>query len=531
MATNWLKNLSHKAAHIKMLQPVYIASLGKLDDPLEFQTTPADLFGGDAGRGRWIANGQIDINGHRVPLDFDHWYLNTDYQNTPFFDKLHGFEFLAELKSLGGDVGRKTARNITQEWLNHFQKYNHRVWSIDLTATRMVNWMMAYNFAYDTATDEFLDIFHLSFFRQFHHLRNALINKSYIDDFEKFNILWALVITQCHCAQFYDEVDFQSYLQIIKGTVDDVSFKGGGLIDRNPQSLLCFAKSLIQLRQSLQVNAITPPLWLNKSIEVSVRTLNLMTHYDKDLPNMQGTALPNKQAIEKCTQLSNLRFRRNDTELSDYGFTTMRKGRTSIIIDHGDNGEHLSPFAFEIGYATHRLFVNCGTYFNDPEWTKSLSGTAAHNCLMVGSTEPKQGLLDVKTSLESLNGASLFSGTHRGYVSDYGVTHTRRIYLDSVGDDIRGEDVLVRNIAINPLDFMARFHLHPNVKASLIEDGVLMRLSNGTGWVFTVSHGTLGLAESMYCPDGLNLRKSQQITLSHTLDDLSHTIKWAIKRQ
>jgi len=459
-----------------MLQPVYIASLGKLDDPLEFQTTPADLFGGDAGRGRWIANGQIDINGHRVPLDFDHWYLNTDYQNTPFFDKLHGFEFLAELKSLGGDVGRKTARNITQEWLNHFQKYNHRVWSIDLTATRMVNWMMAYNFA-------------------------------------------------------YDEVDFQSYLQIIKGTVDDVSFKGGGLIDRNPQSLLCFAKSLIQLRQSLQVNAITPPLWLNKSIEVSVRTLNLMTHYDKDLPNMQGTALPNKQAIEKCTQLSNLRFRRNDTELSDYGFTTMRKGRTSIIIDHGDNGEHLSPFAFEIGYATHRLFVNCGTYFNDPEWTKSLSGTAAHNCLMVGSTEPKQGLLDVKTSLESLNGASLFSGTHRGYVSDYGVTHTRRIYLDSVGDDIRGEDVLVRNIAINPLDFMARFHLHPNVKASLIEDGVLMRLSNGTGWVFTVSHGTLGLAESMYCPDGLNLRKSQQITLSHTLDDLSHTIKWAIKRQ
>jgi len=531
MPKDWLKNLSHKAAHIKMLQPVYIASLGKLDDSLEFQTTPADLLGGDAGRGRWIANGQIDMNGHRVPLDCDHWFLNTNYQDTPFFTKLHGFEFLTELKSLGGDVGRKTARDITQGWLDHFQKYDAYVWSIDLTAARMVNWMMAYDFAYGTASDDFLDVFHLSFFRQYHHLRNALINKSYDDDFEKFNILWALIITQCHCEQFYDEVDFQSYIQLIKGAVDDVSLSDGGLVDRNPQTLLNFAKSCLQLKQSLQQKSMTPPLWLAKKIENTVRLVNLLTHTDKDFPQFQGATLPNKTDFEKITILSNLRYRRNDTQLGDYGYTAMRKGRTSIVVDHGNDGDHLSPMAFEMGYATHRMIVSCGTYFMDDQWAKGLSGTAPHSCLMVDNTEPKQGLLDIKPSLENLNGASLFSGTHQGYVSDYGVTHTRRLYLDTLGEDIRGEDVLARNIDIKPIEYCTRFHLHPSVKVSLIEGGALLRLPNGVGWIFTFSHGELGIEESIHCANGMTLRKSEQLIINDTMGGLSHTLKWAFKKQ
>lgn len=532
MAAHWLKNLSHKAAHVKMLQPVYGITLGRLNDGLEFETTPADLFCGDAGRGRWIANGEMDINGYRVPLDFDKWYMLPPYHNTPFFDKLHSFDFLCELKSLGGEAGRKNTRSITQGWLDNFQNYHHILWRTDLAAVRMVNWLIAYDYAFASAQDDFLDQFHGCFYKHYHHLKNTLSIHNKKDPFETYAALWALLIVQCHCEQLYDEVEFQSYLQLIKGVLDDVSHDDGGLIDRNPQNILEMSKSLLQLRQSLQQKSIAVPLWLLKNIDILIRTLNILTHSDKDLPQFQGCVLPNKSDIEKVTKLSNLRFRRNDTQFLQSGYTSMRKGRTSILIDHGQ-GDHLAPFAFEMGYGSHRIIVNCGTYYNDQKWTESLSGTAAHSCLMVDEIEPRRAMLNTKTTLESLNAASLFSGTHEGYVKDYGLTHTRRLYLDSDGEDVRGEDVLIRNIAIKPVNFVLRFHLHPSVRASVIENNsaVLIKLPSGTGWTFHVNQGSITLDDSVHCADGFNLKKSQQIVVSGHMEDLTTQIKWAIKRQ
>lgn len=531
MAKHWLKNLSHRAAHVKMLQPVYGMSLGSLESLLEFETTPADLFGGDAGRGRWIANGQMDISGHRVPLDFDTWYLGTNYEYTPFFDKLHGFDFLIELKSLGGSVGRQSARSITQAWLESYRNYHHVLWRPDITASRLVNWMIAYDFAFVSAPDDFLDLFHECFYRQYHHLKNVVSLQNEDDLFIKYAALWGLIIIQCHCEQLHNDVEFQSYLQLMKGVLGDISYEDGGLIDRNPQNLIDTSRSLLQLRQSLQQKSGSVPLWLSKKIEQVTRALNLLTHTDKDLPQFQGAILPNKVAIEKITKLSNMRYRRNDTQFVESGYTSMRKGRTSVLVDH-DEGDSLSPLAFEMGHGAHRIIVSCGSYFMDEQWAQSLSGVGAYSCLMIDGVEPKSSMLNIKTSLESLNGASLFSGTHEGYAKDYGLNHTRRLYLDTEGYDFRGEDVLVRNIAIKPLSYTIRFHLHPTVKASLIDDkkGVLIKLPTGAGWMFHVNQGDISLQESVYCSDGYNLRKSEQIVVDGQLGDLSTQVKWALKR-
>jgi uncharacterized heparinase superfamily protein len=131
-----------------------------------------------------------------------------------------------------------------------------------------------------------------------------------------------------------------------------------------------------------------------------------------------------------------------------------------------------------------------------------------------------------------MNGASLFSGTHYGYETDFAMTHTRRIYLDSKGEDLRGEDILVRNIAIRPVQFTIRFHLHPSVKASVTDNhqSVLLRLPSGMGWSFQSNHTALSLEESIYCADGFHLRKSLQIVINCEIKDLAQTVKWALKK-
>ena len=87
MASQWLKNLGHKASHVKMLRPLYDAQLGKLDDELVFNAYPTDLWGGDAGYGRWVASGQLDIYDRRIAIDTDSWFLGNELQDTPFFRK------------------------------------------------------------------------------------------------------------------------------------------------------------------------------------------------------------------------------------------------------------------------------------------------------------------------------------------------------------------------------------------------------------------------------------------------------------
>ena len=51
--------------------------------------------------------------------------------------------------------------------------------------------------------------------------------------------------------------------------------------------------------------------------------------------------------------------------------------------------------------------------------------------------------------------------------------HERDLYLSLTGDDFRGEDRLIReapgNSTLMGLPYVLRFHLHPSVKATLVQ--------------------------------------------------------------
>jgi len=540
MAAQWLQHLSHKTAHVRMLNPVYQASLRPLEGELSFTHTPPDLFPGDAGRGRWVTMGKMDINGYRLPFDQEDWMIGTSWQSTPFFEKCHGFGFLTELKALGGDAGRKTSRAITAAWLDRFKRYDPHIWSIPLTAERIYHWLVCYPFAFETAADAFLADWQDSLYKHYQHLVNSLKHHNRLSAAERFDALWAVMIVQSHCEDLYDEMEYQSLAQLVQGAIEDLTFPHGGLREtRSLNDLMRFAKACIILRHAMQMaGKLSPavPVWLDKQIEITVRTLNILTHSDKDLVQFQGTYLLNALMLEKMNRLSKFRFRRNDTQMAEYGYSAMRKGRTSIMVDHGYD-RHVAPLAFEMGYAGHRLIVSCGAYHLDPQWQQSLSSIAAHSAVDIDSTNPRKQTHPVASSLDMINGAVLFSGTHDGYHENFGLKHTRRIYLDSKGEDVRGEDILARNMAIKPLPLAVRFHLHPNVKASLTEDrhSILMRLPSGAGFVFQCNHGdhegaALALDDSIHCADGFHMRKTNQIVMTLPMTDVALTLKWAIKK-
>jgi len=78
------------------------------------------------------------------------------------------------------------------------------------------------------------------------------------------------------------------------------------------------------------------------------------------------------------------------------------------------------------------------------------------------------------------------------------------------------------------LSWVVRFHLHPGVSASLVEDdaAVLMRLPSGHGWRLRARGARIALEESVYA--AAETRRSQQIVLYAEPD--AEAVRWAVSR-
>ena len=61
-----------------------------------------------------------------------------------------------------------------------------------------------------------------------------------------------------------------------------------------------------------------------------------------------------------------------------------------------------------------------------------------------------------------------------------------------------------------------RWHLHPLVQASLMQNGqsALLRTASGNGWRFRIDRGELGLEPSIYCGNGTPRRSLQSASVA-----------------
>jgi len=189
----------------------------------------------------------------------------------------------------------------------------------------------------------------------------------------------------------------------------------------------------------------------------------------------------------------------------------------------------------ELSVGRDRLIVNCGGYPAGPgEWRDATRATAAHSTVVIAdisSSELKpEGLgrrpVLVDHQRQEANGAHWLEASHDGWKRVFGAVHRRRLYVAESGEDIRGEDVVE---AETPQPFTVRFHLHPEVNASLQQDGatVLLRVRSG-GWRLRTDGVRPTLEESIYL-GGPEPRRSEQIVLTGHTDGPQH-VKWAISK-
>ncbi len=515
---------------------------GTIPEKLLF--SPVDLWKGSADRGRWLIHGGIfTLEGDQLELHNAEW--QPEGVDETWIKYIHSFEWLRDLKALGGDKGRLAARAMLENWMCTYPHYDETTWRPDILGARLSNWLSSFTFFGESATEEFQEQFYVSLARQVRHLsRNTPGNLSGVC------LLQAIKgLAYCGLAMEGREQLLEQALNLLHKEIGKQILSDGGHVTRNPQTLLEAVIILIDIRTALRQGGYPCPEKILHALDRAVPALRFFRHADRHFALFNGCQEGHEDLMKQVFLHANNRAKVLNS-LPHSGYERMAVGRGLIIMDTGkpakwphDTTSHAAPLSFEMSYGRERIIVNCGSHPTNDEWKDTLRFTAAHSSLTIDDRNAceihKDGSISRKPKKVSLHRDDMIEGvlvdaSHDGYIPVNGITHRRRLYYADEGNDLRGEETLTCTTGLNKVHNIAvRFHLHPKVSVSLVKDGeeALLTLPGGTGWRFTASGATLVLEDSVYLGEGIRPRKTKQLVILADMDIDTLQIKWALQRE
>ncbi len=512
--------------------------------PEKLVMSPADPWKGSAEKARWLIHGGIfTLEGDQLELHNANW--NPNGVDDKWIHYIHGFEWLRDLKALGGNQGRLAARAMLGNWMEQHPHYDDINWRADILGLRLSNWLSSFPFFGESAPAEFQDCFYLSLARQVRHLsRNTPGNLSGIP------LLHAIRgLAYAGLALEGREQLLEQALNLLHKEIGRQILSDGGHVSRNPQQLLDAIIVLIDIRGALRQGGYPCPERIQHALDRAVPALRFFRHTDRGLALFNGAQEGHDDLMKQVLMQSGSRAKTLNS-LPHTGYERIAVGRAVVLMDTGnapkwphDTTTHAAPLAFEMSYGRERIIVNCGSHPTNAEWQDMLRFTAAHSTAVIDdrnaceihkdgslSRKPKKVTCDRDDKLDMV----LIDASHDGYVPVNGITHRRRMYVADQGNDLRGEDTLTCTTGLNKSHQVAiRFHLHPKVNVSLVKEDqeAILTLPSGAGWRFSASGAHLDLEDSVYLGSGIRPRKTKQLVIMTDMDVDTIQVKWALQRE
>ena len=514
--------------------------------PIEPALCPTDIWQGDADRANAMFQGTFRAAGDEVSApNQSPWMIAPP--SAAWLSELNSFDWLRDFRSTGGPAAKQRARDLTGGWIEVYGSWSRIAWRPDILGRRVGAWASHAEYLLDDAPVGFAPRFLTSLQAQTKHLRRAVTRAPagapMIDALAGLAIAnIAFGHTGRHLAKVVQLLDHELTTQVAPD---------GGHFERNPTVHHHVLRALVSLRATLEQAGLEPSVPLQTAIDRMAPMLRFFRHGDGALALFNGSLEGPREAADATLAVANAPGRPH-VSASHSGYERISAGRMLVLMDVGappppgvDDQAHAGCLGFEASVGAERLIVNCGTSQNHgSEWQRSMRATAAHSTVTVADTNSAElksdGAIgrrpsDVMISRrENEDGNQLIEASHDGYARTLGYHHHRRLVVDRSGEALGGEDWLTASDG-NPRrgqnqNFVARFHLHPSVRASAQQGGgaILLRSGKGIGWLFQTSGGELSLEESAYLGDGYP-RRTTQIVLSAPISARA-ILSWALQR-
>lgn len=455
-------------------------------------------------------------------------------------DHLHDFSWLRDLSTYGGLEGIVEAQNFARDtietWVDlHRKKRQHpKAWTFETTGQRLSMWIAFYEFFGADAEEEFQDIFFESLIQNFAHLHRGLNTKDDATNPIGFQAVKG-VLYAALALEGLDE-HIPEILKALSTQMNKHILGDGGHISRSPKILLRVLQILLDIRTALNAAGQDIPQDLADTIQRTSKAVQFFRYHDKGFALFHGTNKGHKGLIDRILAQAGVRGKTKKS-LPDTKFERVSIDRTTLMVDVGGPHQdftHHAPLAFELCHGKNRVFTACGAHDHDPAWQEALKTSSAHNTLTIDEHSPVS--YSVQHTREDTNEACLIRAVHDGYVKHHGLRHERSLYLSDNGHDLRGADVLSAEVPPSKaVEIAVRFHIHPTVMVSLIQDGqeALLRLPGGTGWRFSHAGGVLTLQDSVYWGNASEPRKTKQLVIHGIMgaEAQNAEVKWSFRRE
>lgn len=473
-----------------------------------------------------------------------------------FVEAAHGFEWLDDLAAAGDAPARGLAQAWTTAWVRRFGRGQGPGWTPDLTGRRLIRWINHALLLLHGQDRAVRDAWWRAISRQTVYLARRW--PAARPGLPRFEALCGLICAGLSLAGMERRID-RAVVALARECAREID-AGGGIPTRNPEELLEVFTLLIWASQALAAAGRIVAPEHRAAIERIAPTLRALRHADGGLARFHGGGRGIEGRIDMALAASGVRpgIRAGRA----MGFARLAAGRTTVIVDAAPPPAgaasvkaHASTLAFELTSGRRPVIVNCGNGAPfGPDWARAGRATASHSTLALeGFSSSRLGAGEMLADRAQVHegragpGRALTLG-HDGWSTTHGLMHVRTLELSADGRMLRGEDTLgavtgaerrrfdavMSAVRLRGVAFAIRFHIHPEVEASLDLGGtaVSLVLRSGEIWVFRHDGvADMTLEPSVYLERGrLRPRATRQIVLTGAVTDYAFTVGWTLAK-
>ena len=525
-----------------------------LPRPEGLAARPHDPRPTDPERGARILSGAMALDGGALRLGPDGDPFDTASPSRRFAVSLHRFDWLPDLAAAGSDGARRALRLI-DDWRRVFGKWNAFSWGPECLERRVFHLACAARTLAAEGSDAEIADLCLDLARQGRHL--VEIKASPERALERAAVA---AVAGCALAGKPGEALVDKAMKAFARHIDLMVLPDGGHATRSPEAGVELLFDLLTLDDALGQRGRPSPEALSRAIDRLSTATRFFTLADGHLAAFHGGEAIGPARIAAALAHDDAGPRALSAAPHS-GYQKMVGGSLELIADCGPPAAGplsvaacAQPAAIEIVCAKDRLITSCG-------WSPEAAGAHAFRLSDAASTvsvgdgsagRPLSGfraralgpwLVDGATTVEAKRhddvGGVWLDILHDGW-RHVGLQHARRLFLDAVNDELRGEDSLTPlaaapDAASGPrryLPFAVRFHLHPEARASIARDGksVLIRGPSNIGWWLRNDAVDVAIAPSAHFDHGLARKAGQVVLKSQVRPEVGAKIRWKLTR-
>lgn len=498
---------------------------------------------GNRMRGEAIVTGKLVCAGRALAAERPDWIAS---DLTPAaLAELNSFEWLDDLSAVGSEQAQTRARALVEDWIAANPKWLAGAWDAEPTGRRIAAWLANAPFLSRGEGDRLGPQLLESACRQARHLARSWHTAP--PGLPRLAALKGLVYA--HSCGLLSQSGLGGAARALGGEALAQILPDGFHVERGAFAQFAALSVFADARLAMESAGASVPESVHRAIEGVAPALRFFRHGDGGLALFENSNIEDPRAIDEA--LARAQSPAPPPQRANAAhFERVVADRTLVFLDAGappptgfDAHGHAGALSIEVSAGRERLIVNCGAGpRDDSDWSLALRATAAHSTLTIedtSSSEPVPGrvmrrLLGVKSTRDEAEGNVWLEASHDGYVPLFGFVHQRRLFVASDGRDIRGEDSLVpaAGAALAPsARFAIRFHLAPDLQASIIQNGAaaLIRTQGGQAWRLQIAGAVLELGESVSFAMRGSARRAEQLVAAGSASAEGVSVKWALK--